>query len=124
MASSRSIDAGSASAVRMTTGVGCRIGSASNRRRGHDARIGVAEQLEPRMELLVEDGDLAVEHERGAPAKVQCMRRLGLIIRRIAQELSQLGQGVDVKRSSACSRHPGPKCLNGPHAEVISHPDL
>ena len=92
----------------MTTGVGCRIGSASNRRRGHDARIGVAEQLEPRTELLVEDGDLAVEHERGAPAKVQCMRRLGLIIRRIAQELSQLGQGVDVKRS----------LLAAPRAEV------
>jgi len=52
------------------------------------------------------------------------MRRLGLIVRRIAQEPFQLGQGVDVKGSIACSWHPGPKRLNGSHAEAISRPDL
>jgi hypothetical protein len=39
------------------------------RRRRYDLRIVPAQPIESRPELLVEDGDLAVEHERGRRRK-------------------------------------------------------
>ena len=87
-------------------------------RDGAPGRVGQRQRAAARERT--DDGRRRPERRRSGA----CAPSLGVLIRRSNQERSQLGQGVDVERSIACSRHPRPKRLDGPHAEVISRPDL